>query len=44
MTEAQKIDRLATTLKIIHTWASVPGALVPEHVRALINRTLEEAA
>lgn len=35
-----KQDDCATALKVIHTWASVEGALVPEHVINLCDKTL----
>ena len=41
MREARdKINRLEVALRVLHTWASVPGALEPEHVRRLTSRAL----
>lgn len=33
---------LLSALKVIATWASVEGALVPEHVKNLCNNVLKE--
>jgi len=35
-----EIERTRSALKVIHTWASVDGALDPEHVKKLCKKTL----
>ena len=35
-----RINRLEVALRVLHTWAGVPGALEPEHVRRLTSRAL----
>lgn len=37
---AYRLEQMELALKIIRTWASVPGALVPEHVLKLVNKTM----
>ena len=37
----KRIKDLECALKVIRTWASVPGALVPEHVIELCDRNLK---
>lgn len=38
----QHMARMASALRVIHTWATVDGALVPEQVRKLTSRTLKK--
>jgi hypothetical protein len=33
---------MRSALKVIHTWAGVPGALEPKHVRDLTARALRK--
>ena len=35
-----RYQEMERALKVIHTWASVPGALDPKHVRDLCNKAL----
>ena len=35
-----RINRLESALRVLHTWAGVPGALDPEQVRRLTGRAL----
>ena len=37
----KRIKKLESALKVIRTWASVPGALVPEHVIELCDRNIK---
>lgn len=37
----QRIKQLESALKVIRTWASVPGALVPADVVKLCDRNLK---
>lgn len=34
-------ERMRSALRVIHTWASVPGALDPRHVLDLTERALD---
>jgi hypothetical protein len=36
-----QVKRQETALRVIHTWAGVNGALVPEHVRQLTSKALD---
>ena len=38
-----RCEQMERALKIIHTWASVPNCLDPEHVRDLCEKTLVNA-
>ena len=37
-----RINRLELALRVIYTWAGVPGALEPESVRRLAGKALED--
>ena len=39
--DAERFARMESALKVIHTWASVPGALVPAEVVKLCDRNLK---
>lgn len=41
---AKQSERMESALKVIHTWASVPNALVAAHVAALCAKTLGRKA
>ena len=38
---AKEFENCVRALRVIHTWASVDGALVPEHVKKLSSKALK---
>ena len=37
----ERVEELESALRVIHTWASVPGALDARHVRDLTEKALK---
>lgn len=37
----RQVEEMRTALKIIYTWSTVDGCLVPGHVEKLIEKTLK---
>jgi len=38
---AKNFEQCVRTLRVIHTWASVDGALIPEHVKKQTSKALK---